>query len=58
MVKYIKASQGCKFVLTEFGLEQNHVRTKYKNGEVKNKYEKSVPQAWIDKGYVCEIKEG
>jgi hypothetical protein len=46
MTKYIKAKQGCKFVLTEFGLEQAHVRAKYEeNHPLFKQYHKSVPKA-------------
>ena len=59
MVKYIKAKQGYKFVLTEFGLEQSHVRAKYEDKHPLNKqYKRSVPQAWIEKGYVEEVQCG
>lgn len=60
MVKYIKAKQGYKFVLTEFGSEQPHVRGKYNraDGKYNKMYDTSVPQAWVEKGYVEGVQYG
>ena len=59
MVKYAKAKEGNEFVLTEFGFEQGHVRDKFnKNGANYARYRRIVPEAWVNKGYVVEVKDG
>lgn len=59
MVNYIKAKQGYKFALTEFGLEQAHVRAKFEEKHpLFSQYQKSVPKAWVEKGYVEEVQCG
>lgn len=55
-VKYAKAMAGKKFTLTEFGFEQAHVRSKFEYGfKLREKYQKSVPETWVQKGYVVEV---
>lgn len=54
---FIRAKEGYKFSLTEFGVEEPRIRTKFETGSVTlAQYEKAVPKSWIDKGYVKEVK--
>ena len=57
MVTYKKARQGYKFVLTELGMEVGKVRHKFSDDYINKKaFIHSVPTAWVDKGYVKEVK--
>ena len=57
MPKYTKARKGYKFAITELGLEVNHVASKYKRSyENRTQYETSVPNSWVEKGYVEEVE--
>lgn len=57
MPKYTKARKGYKFSITELGLEVPHVASKYEeNYANRPQYEVSVPNAWIEKGYVEEVE--
>ena len=55
MVKYSKAGEGKKWVLTELGGENGRVRAKFEKGNVNAKlYAKTVPSNWVELGYVVE----
>jgi len=55
-VKYKKAGIGKMFAITEFGLEHSYVRDKFVQGfKLRYKYQKSVPETWVEKGYVTEV---
>ena len=59
MVKYARAEKGNIFVLTAFGFEQGYVRSKFNKNSVNYaRYKKVVPEAWVIKGYVVEVKDG
>ena len=58
-VKFVKVSEGKKFVLTEDGMAIPRIRAKYEvTYERKFVYEKTVPQSWVDRGYVVEVDDG
>ena len=58
-VKFAKAKSGKKFVLTASGGAIPRIRAKYEvTYERKFVYEKTVPQSWIDNGYVREVENG
>lgn len=58
MPKYTKARKGYKFAITELGFEAPHVASKYEeNYANRPQYEASVPNAWIEKGYVEEVEK-
>lgn len=58
MVKYVKAKEGCKFVITESGFEQPHIKQKYdKNYKYTVNYEHTVPSSWVGNGFVKEVKD-
>ena len=57
MVIYTKARHGYKFALTAYGIENSRIRAKFADDYPrKDTYTYTVPQAWIDKGYVQEVK--
>lgn len=53
-VMVVKAKYGREFVMTEFGLEHAKVRERMSKPGGKM----VVPKAWIDNGYVMEVKYG
>lgn len=55
---YIKAKHGHKFVLTAAGAEIGRIRAKFELQQDRTtRYDYCVPEAWLNKGYVKEIKE-
>ena len=57
-VKYIRCKEGMKYTLTKVGFEDSRIRAKFEPGSRMSKtYAHSVPSAWIEKGYVMEVKE-
>lgn len=58
MVKHIHAKPGHKFVLTQIGFEIGNVRAKYDDSYPNRQYHTCVPESWLTKGYVCEVKVG
>lgn len=57
-MKPIAAKDGYKFAISEFGLEQGHVRRRFEETSMlKKQYERSVPQSCIEKGYVEEVED-
>lgn len=58
-VKFVRAREGKKFVLTAAGGEISRIRAKFETTyERKFVYEKTVPQSWVDNGYVREVENG
>lgn len=58
-VKFVKAREGMKFVLTAAGGEISRIRAKFETTyERKFVYEKTVPQSWVDNRYVEEVVDG
>ena len=56
-MKPVVAKDGYKFAISEFGLEHGHVRRRFEETSMlKKQYERSVPESWIEKGYVEEVK--
>lgn len=53
---FIRAKEGYKFTLTEYGFEISRIRVKYQDKSSKARYEKAVPQSWITNGYVKEVE--
>lgn len=57
MCKWVYSKAGYKFILTELGLEDSRIRAKFNSDyERKLNYEKTVPESWVKKGYVTEVK--
>lgn len=58
MVKYITAEPGYMYSLTALGAEENKVRAKFdKTNKCYKQYIHSVPESWLQKGWVVKIKE-
>lgn len=59
MDKRVYSSAGCIFVCTQVGYEKtpDHVKPERGAGKPIKGFEHSVPQSWIQKGYVEEVKE-
>lgn len=56
VMHFVRAQEGYKFVLTAHGASFPKVRAKYRNtSPLKSRYEKSVPNAWVDNGLVKEV---
>ena len=55
---WVNAKFGYKWALTELGLEDSRIRSKFeeKFGN-KKQYEQAVPKTWIEKGLVQEVKK-
>jgi len=59
MVKYSRPKEGYKYAITELGIKEPKIRTKYeKDTPMKLSYERCVPTKWLEMGYVEEIKDG
>lgn len=57
MVKYSRPKEGYKYAITEVGMKEPKIRTKYVGGPMKLSYERCVPTKWLEMGYVEEVKE-
>lgn len=56
---FIRAKAGCKFVLTEHGMSNPIVSSKYLDvPKYGSRYAVSVPYSWIREGYVEEVEDG
>ena len=55
-VQFIRAKEGYKFVLTDYGFEITRIRVKFEEKSSRLRYEKAVPKSWIDNGYVKEVQ--
>lgn len=56
-VNWIRSKDGYKFIPTEIGMQIGCISTKYTTDHILFKrYSVSVPQVWLDKGYVEEVK--
>ena len=56
--EYYVADEGCIFVCTEKGYERTPEKAKKERavGKPIPLFDRKVPQSWIEKGYVKEIK--
>ena len=58
MVRYTKTEPGFQFALTAAGAEIENVRVKFnKESRLYNQYKHSVPESWLQKGWVTIIPE-
>ena len=59
MIEYTKAEAGYRFCLTAKGKQLGRVRTKFMvdSPQYKRGYQHSVPTAWVNNGWVKQVKE-
>ena len=58
MNKTVTAKKGNKFTLTAIGFEIGRIAAKYEeNYAHRNQYLHTVPQSWVEKGYVQEVPD-
>ncbi len=57
MNKVIKAKKGHKFVLTALGFEIGRIAAKYETSYHSTQYQHTVPESWLEKGYVMEVPD-
>lgn len=56
MCNYIKAKPGYIFILTGKGKENSKISYKFhQDYQHKGQYQYTVPEKWIDQGYVVEV---
>ena len=57
MCKTVKAQPGYVFILTDKGKENPKVCSKYNPDYIhRDQYKYSVPEKWIEEGYVVEVR--
>lgn len=56
-VMWVRAKDGYRFIPTESGMRIGCISTKYTTDPILLKrYSISAPQAWLDNGYIEEVK--